>query len=85
MTQQRESMGVLFLLHGLYLKVFVFGRAGAGKYFASLGLPDWFAWVVVLYVTVNGLGWDRPADPTDPKNHAKNRRVEVKVVPAEAQ
>jgi len=35
--------------------------------------------------SVNGLGWDRPADPTDPNNHAKNRRVEVKVVPAEAQ
>jgi ABC-type nitrate/sulfonate/bicarbonate transport system substrate-binding protein/outer membrane protein OmpA-like peptidoglycan-associated protein len=35
--------------------------------------------------TVNGLGWDRPADPADPDNHAKNRRVEVKVVPAEAQ
>lgn len=25
--------------------------------------------------TVNGLGWDRPADPADPNNHAKNRRV----------
>jgi NitT/TauT family transport system substrate-binding protein len=35
--------------------------------------------------TVNGLGWDRPADPNDPNNHAKNRRVEVKVYPAEAQ
>jgi NitT/TauT family transport system substrate-binding protein len=31
-----------------------------------------------------GLGWDRPADPSDPENHAKNRRVEVKVYPAEA-
>jgi ABC-type nitrate/sulfonate/bicarbonate transport system substrate-binding protein len=31
-----------------------------------------------------GLGWDRPADPADPENHAKNRRVEVKVYPAEA-
>jgi ABC-type nitrate/sulfonate/bicarbonate transport system substrate-binding protein len=30
-----------------------------------------------------GLGWDRPADSTDPQNHAKNRRVEVKVYPAE--
>ena len=34
---------------------------------------------------VNGMGWDRPADPNDPGNHAKNRRVEVKVYPAEAQ
>jgi len=32
-----------------------------------------------------GLGWDRPADPNDPGNHAKNRRVEIKVYPAEAQ
>ncbi|HET8538481.1 MAG TPA: phosphate ABC transporter substrate-binding/OmpA family protein [Anaeromyxobacter sp.] len=31
-----------------------------------------------------GVGWDRPADPQDPLNHAKNRRVEVKVYPAEA-
>jgi putative oxidoreductase len=51
----RVSMGVLFLLHGLYLKAFVFGMAGAGKYFASLGLPDWFAWVVMLYETIGGL------------------------------
>jgi NitT/TauT family transport system substrate-binding protein len=31
-----------------------------------------------------GLGWDRPADPSDPDNNAKNRRVEIKVYPAEA-
>jgi NitT/TauT family transport system substrate-binding protein len=31
-----------------------------------------------------GLGWDRPADSSDPENNAKNRRVEVKVYPAEA-
>ncbi len=32
---------------------------------------------------VEGLGWDRPADSADPLNHTKNRRVEVKVYPAE--
>jgi ABC-type nitrate/sulfonate/bicarbonate transport system substrate-binding protein len=32
----------------------------------------------------SGLGWDRPADPMDPMNNAKNRRVEVKVYPLEA-
>lgn len=31
-----------------------------------------------------GMGWDRPADPEDPLNQAKNRRVEVKVYPLEA-
>jgi NitT/TauT family transport system substrate-binding protein len=33
---------------------------------------------------VEGMGWDRPADPADAMNHAKNRRVEIKVYPAEA-
>jgi len=33
--------------------------------------------------TVSGLGWTRPADPGDPLNQAKNRRVEVKVYPLE--
>jgi NitT/TauT family transport system substrate-binding protein len=32
---------------------------------------------------VEGVGWDRPADPDDPDNHAKNRRVEVRVFSAE--
>ncbi|PYR60671.1 MAG: hypothetical protein DMF85_04350 [Acidobacteria bacterium] len=31
-----------------------------------------------------GIGWDRPADSSDPDNNAKNRRVEIKVYPAEA-
>src|SRR6058998_1264439 len=31
-----------------------------------------------------GMGWDRPADSSDPDNNAKNRRVEIKVYPAEA-
>jgi NitT/TauT family transport system substrate-binding protein len=34
--------------------------------------------------TVAGFGWNRPADPNDPDNNAKNRRVEIKVYPAEA-
>lgn len=32
---------------------------------------------------VEGMGWDRPADPNDPNNQAKNRRVEIKVFTAE--
>ena len=51
----RVSMGVLFILHGAYLKFLVFTMAGAGKFFVSLGLPDWFAWVVMLYETIGGL------------------------------
>src|SRR5262245_594418 len=45
----RLTMGILFILHGLYLKVFVFTMAGTSGFFASLGLPGWFAWLVMLY------------------------------------
>ena len=33
---------------------------------------------------VEGFGWDRPSDSTDPDNQAQNRRVEVKIFTAEA-
>ena len=36
-------------------------------------------------VAADGVGWDRPADSSDADNHAKNRRVEVKVYSAEKQ
>lgn len=32
---------------------------------------------------VEGFGWAQPSDPSDPLNHAKNRRVEVKIYMAE--
>jgi NitT/TauT family transport system substrate-binding protein len=32
-----------------------------------------------------GLGWDEPADPNEPENQAKNRRVEVSIYPPESQ
>ncbi len=35
--------------------------------------------------SVVGMGWNKPADANDPQNHAKNRRVEVKVYPLEQQ
>jgi hypothetical protein len=31
------------------------------------------------------MGWSVPADPNDPLNQLKNRRVEIKVYPLEAQ
>ncbi len=34
---------------------------------------------------VEGKGWNQPADPSDPDNHAMNRRVEISVYPPEAQ
>jgi NitT/TauT family transport system substrate-binding protein len=34
--------------------------------------------------TTVGRGWERPSDPNDPNNHAKNRRVEIKIYPLES-
>ncbi len=34
--------------------------------------------------TVEGKGWDQPAEPSQPDNHALNRRVEVSVYPVES-
>jgi NitT/TauT family transport system substrate-binding protein len=33
--------------------------------------------------SIEGKGWDTPADPADPGNHALNRRVEISVFPPE--
>lgn len=35
--------------------------------------------------TVEGAGWNVPADPADPMNHAKNRRVEISVYQPESE
>lgn len=51
----RVSMGILFILHGVYLKAMVFGMEGATGYFASLGLPAWWGWVAMLYETIGGI------------------------------
>ena len=51
----RVSMGVLFILHGVYLKIFIFTMAGTGQFFQSMGLPGWFAWLVLLYETIGGI------------------------------
>ena len=32
-----------------------------------------------------GMGWDRPADKSDPGNNNKNRRVEIRVFSAEVE
>src|SRR5690348_8132443 len=51
----RVSMGILFILHGVYLKAMVFGLDGMSQYFESLGLPGWFVWIVTFYETIGGI------------------------------
>lgn len=51
----RVSMGVLFLAHGLLLKVFTFGPAGTAGYFESIGYPALLAHAVILAEIVGGV------------------------------
>src|SRR3546814_13527733 len=44
----RVALGVMFLVHSLYLKVFVFTVAGTVGFFESLGLPGLFAYLTIL-------------------------------------
>ena len=52
----RLSLGTIFLAHGAYLKLVIFGLAGTVGFFASLGLPGWFAYVVIAAEIAAGLG-----------------------------
>ncbi|RTL71558.1 MAG: DoxX family protein [Hyphomicrobiales bacterium] len=47
-TLLRVSLGLLFLAHGLLLKVFTFGIPGTVGYFQSIGYPGSFAYLVIL-------------------------------------
>lgn len=51
----RCSTGVLFLAHGTYLKLFVFGMDGTVGFFQSLGFPAALAYFVVAAETLGGL------------------------------
>lgn len=61
----RLSLGIMFLAHGLLLKVFTFGLAGTAGYFQSIGYPSAFAYLVILGEVGGGLAlilgfWTRP-------------------------
>ena len=51
----RVSLGVLFLAHGLLLKVFTFTIPGTVGYFQSLGYPGFFGYLVILGEIGGGL------------------------------
>jgi molybdate transport repressor ModE-like protein len=44
----RVSLGLMFLAHGLVLKVFTFTVPGTVGYFQSIGYPGFFAYLVIL-------------------------------------
>ena len=51
----RIALGVMFLAHSLILKFFVFTLPGTAQFFATLGLPGWFAYAVFISEIVAGV------------------------------
>lgn len=51
----RIALGTMFLAHSLLLKLVVFTLPGTAKFFASLGLPGWFAYMVFAAEAVGGI------------------------------
>ena len=54
-TLLRVSLGIIFLAHGAYLKIFVFTVGGTVGFFESLGLPAASAYAVMLAEIVGGV------------------------------
>jgi putative oxidoreductase len=50
----RVALGVMFLAHSLVLKLFVFTLPGTAQFFATLGLPGWFAYAVFAAEALGG-------------------------------
>ncbi len=62
----RVSLGVMFLAHGLLLKVFTFTVPGTVGFFQSIGYPATFAYLVIFGEIAGGLAlllgvWTRTA------------------------
>ena len=51
----RITLGIVFIAHGLYLKVFVFTLPGTAEFFGSLGLPPVLAYAVFAAETAGGV------------------------------
>lgn len=53
-TLLRVSLGVMFLAHGLVLKLMTFGLAGTAAFFESVGLPGPLAYFVTIAEILGG-------------------------------
>jgi putative oxidoreductase len=51
----RVSLGVMFLAHGLLMKIMTFGLAGTMGYFGSIGYPPVLGAVVAIAETAAGI------------------------------
>jgi len=50
----RLSLGILFLAHSVVLKVITYGVDGTARFFVSVGLPAWLAYVTVIWEIAGG-------------------------------
>jgi putative oxidoreductase len=51
----RVALGVMFIAHGFYLKIFVFTVGGTVGFFESLGLPALVAYATIAAESLGGL------------------------------
>lgn len=51
----RIALGVMFIAHGLILKLIDYSLVGTAEFFVSLGLPAWTAYATFAAETVGGL------------------------------
>jgi putative oxidoreductase len=51
----RVALGIMFLAHSLLLKLFVFTLPGTARFFDSIGLPGWLAYVICAAEAVAGV------------------------------
>src|SRR4051812_16239870 len=51
----RVALGVMFLVHSLYLKLVVFTLPGTVKFYESIGLPGFGAHATIAVETIGGL------------------------------
>ncbi|MEM9302148.1 MAG: DoxX family protein [Pseudomonadota bacterium] len=53
-TLLRVSLGIIYLAHSVYLKLFVFTLPGTAQFFESLGLPAFAAYAVFAVEAIGG-------------------------------
>jgi len=50
----RISLGLMYLTHGLLLKIMTFGLAGTAGFFVSVGLPGWLGYLTAIGEAAGG-------------------------------
>ena len=51
----RIALGFMFIAHSWLLKLMIFTLPGTAKFFGSIGLPPWFAYLVFTAEAIGGI------------------------------